>query len=408
MVNTLDDATNLVNSTGQFASQATVKANGNIYSPILFPGNRLYFVRDLQVLFINQTETESVILVEGEDYEVLPNFNIRILSYDKAPDETFNVNATGKTLNPTTVNAAQINGAVDSSTEARSGIKAFDLSFNQFGFNPRIFIAPNYSQLAAVASELITYGEKYRGFALIDSVAGWTRAEALADRGPSGTIFNTSSYAAGLLYPRLKAYDAATDTDIVVPYSAYFAGVWTRTINNEGYWVSPSNKEIRGITGVERNITSSYTDPQTDVQLLNEAGIISFINAFGSGRRTYGNRSAAWPSNSDPSQFLSVRMTAGVLYDSLEQAMVQFIDRPINNALIDAITETVNGFIRTLIGREALVDGECTYDPAKNPPTQVANGQLVFDLTFMPPVPGERITFEAFIDINLLSNLGAE
>jgi phage tail sheath protein FI len=88
--------------------------------------------------------------------------------------------------------------------------------------------------------------------------------------------------------------------------------------------------------------------------------------------------------------------------------MIQFIDRPINNALIDAITETVNGFIRTLIGREALVDGECTYNPSKNPPTQVANGQLVFDLTFMPPVPGERITFEAFIDINLLSNLGAE
>jgi uncharacterized protein len=358
-------------------------------------------------LVITDDEVVPVTLDPETDYNVDAFGNITIPA-GSVVGPTDTIKATYKRLDASTVNAAQINGTVDGSTEARSGIKAFDLSFNNFGFNPRIFIAPNYSQIAAVASELITYGEKYRGFALIDAVSGWTRAQALADRGPSGTIFNTSSYAAGLLYPRLKAYDAATDADVVVPFSAYFAGVWTRTINNEGYWVSPSNKEIRGITGVERDITSSYTDPSTDVQLLNEAGIISYINAFGAGRRTYGNRSAAWPSNSDPEQFLSVRMTAGVLYDSLEQAMVQFIDRPINNALIDAITETVNGFIRTLAGRGALVDGECTYDPAKNPPTQVANGQLVFDLTFMPPVPGERITFEAFIDINLLSNLGAE
>lgn len=357
-------------------------------------------------LVITDDDVEPATLDPETDYVVDAFGNITIPA-GSSVSEGDTIVATYKRLDASTVLPAQIVGTIDSETEVRTGMKAFDLSFNEFGFNPRIFIAPNYSQLPAVADELLAYGDKYRGFGLIDSVAGWTRAEAVSDRGPAGTIFNTASYAAALLYPRLKAYDAASDTDIVVPYSAYFAGVWSRTISTDGYWVSPSNKEIRGITGVERNLTSSYTDANTDVQVLNEAGIISFINAFGSGRRTFGNRSAAYPANSDPEQFLSVRMTAGVLYDSLESAMVQFIDRPINNALIDAITETVNGFIRTLIGREALVDGECTYDPAKNPPTQVANGQLKFDLTFMPPVPGERITFEAFIDINLLSNLGA-
>lgn len=87
--------------------------------------------------------------------------------------------------------------------------------------------------------------------------------------------------------------------------------------------------------------------------------------------------------------------------------MLQFIDMPINNALIDAIKESVNAFIRTLIGRGALVDGKCLYDPTKNPATEVALGHLTFDIEFMPPTPAERITFESFINIELLKQLSA-
>jgi phage tail sheath protein FI len=127
---------------------------------------------------------------------------------------------------------------------------------------------------------------------------------------------------------------------------------------------------------------------------------------FGTGIRTWGNRSAAFPTSTSPDNFIPVQRTADILHESLEQAMLQFIDRPINNALIDAIKETVNAFIRTLVGRGALIDGSCTYDPAKNPATEVAAGHLTFDLNFMPPTPAERITFESFIDINLLKSLG--
>lgn len=87
--------------------------------------------------------------------------------------------------------------------------------------------------------------------------------------------------------------------------------------------------------------------------------------------------------------------------------MLQFIDYPIDNGLIESITETVNSFIRTLIGRGALIDGKCTYNADKNPVTEIANGHILFDVEFMPPVPAERITFESFIDIELLKSLGA-
>ena len=75
--------------------------------------------------------------------------------------------------------------------------------------------------------------------------------------------------------------------------------------------------------------------------------------------------------------------------------------------LIDSICETVNQFIRTLIGRGALIDGKCSFNSEKNPTTEIANGHLTFDIEFMPPTPAERITFESFINIELLKSLGA-
>jgi len=52
------------------------------------------------------------------------------------------------------------------------------------------------------------------------------------------------------------------------------------------------------------------------------------------------------------------------------------------------------------------VAGAASFDPAENPTTQIAAGQLVFDIDVMPPPPAERITFEAFIDMTLLQQLG--
>lgn len=148
-------------------------------------------------------------------------------------------------------------------------------------------------------------------------------------------------------------------------------------------------------------------DPTSEVNTLNEAGVVTVFNSYGSGFRTWGNRSAAYPSSTHPTNFICVRRTADILHESVEYSMLQFMDYPIDNGLIDSICETVNQFIRTLIGRGALIDGKCTFNQDKNPATEIANGHLVFDIEFMPPTPAERITFESFIDIELLKSLGA-
>jgi len=391
VINVIDEATNFVNVT----NEALVISGGK--AKLAFPPVGTTFT------LTNQAGTTT--FVKDTDYRVDDFGNITVLN-SSVIAEAANVRATYKKYDKTTLTNSQIIGTVNSGTGVRTGLKCLELCYSLFGFTPKILCAPLFSDINAIAVELIATADKYRAIALLDAPASITPSAAIAGRGPAGTInFNTSSKRAYLLYPRLKAFDVATNANEDRPYSQFMAGVIAKTDLDEGYWVSPSNKEVKGIVGVERTITAAVNDASTEANLLNEKGITTIFNSFGSGIRSWGNRTAAFPTITTPDNFLSVKRTEDIIHESLEYAMLQFIDRPLNQATIDSIRESVNAFLRTLIGRGAIVDGICAYDKAKNPTVQLAAGQVVFDISFMPPTPAERITFESFIDINLLRNL---
>ena len=306
------------------------------------------------------------------------------------------------------VKIADIIGKIDATTGKRTGLKAFEDCYSMFGYYPKTIIAPVYCEETAVVSEINTLCNKIRAIGIIDAPVGATVQDVITGRGPQGTInFNTSSDRLILCYPHLKVYDSETDKIQLQPYSQRLAGVIAAKDVDKGYHWSPSNTEIQGIVGIERQLTSMINDPTSEVNTLNEAGVVTVFNSYGSGFRTWGNRSAAYPSSTFTTNFINVRRTADILHESVEYSMLDFIDFPIDNGLIDSICETVNQFIRTLIGRGALIDGKCSFNQDKNPTTEIANGHLVFDIEFMPPTPAERITFESFIDIELLKTLGA-
>jgi len=342
----------------------------------------------------------------GVDYEIDPVAGIVTRLADGAIAASASVLVEYDYADLEKVMPSDIIGTVDMAGN-RTGLQAFQDTYNDMGFFAKILIAPVYGTLNAVATELNVMASKLRAVALVDAPIGTTFAEAIAGRGPNGSInFNYSGERMVLCYPHLKVYDIATDEERLEPFSQRLAGVICAVDNDRGYWWSPSNNEIKGITGVERKLSAMINDPATEVNLLNENGIVTLFNSFGTGLRTWGNRSAAWPTVTHPKNFINVRRTADVIHESIEYSMLQFIDRPINQALIDDIKESVNAFMRTLIGRGALIDGKCLYDPAKNEPTQLALGHLVFDIEFMPPTPAERITFESFINIEMLRQLG--
>lgn len=308
-------------------------------------------------------------------------------------------------LDPSKATNSDIIGEVDENGE-RTGMQAFLDTYQELGFYPKLLIAPGYSTITANATEMDVLAGKIRAMALVDAPVGTTFQEAITGRGASGTInFNTSSERMVLCFPHVKVYDSATDSEVLEPMSPRLAGRFGATDQERGYWWSASNQEIKGITGVEVKLTSMINDATSETNLLNEAGIVTLFNSFGTGIRTWGNRSAAWPSVTHPKNFINIRRTADVIHESVEYSMLQFLDQPITDALIDAITESVNMFLRTLVGRGALIDGRCGWDRAKNPYTEIALGHLTFDISFMPPPPLERITFESFIDITMLQQL---
>lgn len=313
------------------------------------------------------------------------------------------------TLDLADVSASHIIGTIDNVTNARTGLKLLDLSFGLYGYKPKILIAPVFVETVTVAAELIAVATKLKAMALIDAPGGTTFAGAIQGRGPSGSInFNFSSDRAVLCYPRVKAVDDATGQIIDQPMSQFLAGVICATDLQFGYWWSPSSKNVQRVTGLETPLSHDPADStgQTETNRLNEVGITTVGSFYGSGWKTFGNRSSAFPTVTAPRNFIPVRRTADIVHESLERAVVQFLDRPLNQALIDDIRNTGNEFLNVLAGRGAVFPGsEVIFDPAKNPPVELAAGKVRFDLVFMAPTPAERITFESFLDINLLRQL---
>lgn len=307
---------------------------------------------------------------------------------------------------PSKVTAADVIGAVNVAG-FRSGMQAWLDAFSLFGFFPKRLIVPVFCTLASVATEMISMAHRIRARAYIDAPVGITPAQAIAGRGPAGVInFNTSSARARLCYPHVKVYSAALDADRLEPLSQRAAGVGNAVDIEHGYWVSMSNQEIVGITGVERSISAMVNDPNCEANLLNEVGITTVFNSFGTGLRLWGNRTAAWPTETDPTNFENVLAVGDVIDESIEYFSLQYLDKSGTNAWIDSVTEGVNGFLRKLIGDGAILDGRCWYDPADNPTTETAAGHYTFRRDYMPPTPAERITHKTRINIDYLKQLG--
>lgn len=193
--------------------------------------------------------------------------------------------ATYQYADPTKVTAADIIGAVNAAGD-RTGMKLLQDTWNQYGFYPKILIAPVFCTQKSVSAELIAQAEKLGAIAYIDAPIGTTFQQVLAGRGPAGAInFNTSSDRARLCYPHVKVYDSATNADVLEPLSSRAAGLRAKIDMEKGFWWSNSNQEIQGITGTERSLSAMIDDPQSEVNQLNENGITTIFNSYGSGLR---------------------------------------------------------------------------------------------------------------------------
>lgn len=344
--------------------------------------------------------------VEGEDYTVALSTGVVTRLASGGIPAGASVKATYTYADPSKVKAGDVIGVIDENGD-RSGFAALEGCYQLFGFEPKILLAPGFCTQKSVAADMVARGEKLKAMALIDAPLGTTFQEAIAARGPLGAInFAFASQYAALCYPHVKVYSADKDADVLEPLSQRLAGVMCKTDNDEGYWKSPSNEAVQGITGMELALTAKIDDPQSQVNLLNEQGIVTVFNSYGSGFRIWGNRTSAYPSETGMETFICVRRTKDIIDESIRYSSAQFVDRPISNPLIDAILESVNGFFRKLIGDGALLGGTAWYDANRNPETELKKGHLLISYKVTPPPPLERLTYETEITGEYLVTLG--
>lgn len=300
---------------------------------------------------------------------------------------------------PSKVTAADIVGGVDVTTNLKTGMEALLDAPTLFNMKPRVILAPGFCTQLSVSTAMLSKAQQLRAHALIDAPIGTTELQAISGRGPSGTInFQTSSSWAALCYPHVQVPHPVTSAPVLEPFSQNLAGLASFVDLNEGYWMPWSNRELPRIIGTERPIQWSISDRNCMANQLNAVGIVTCVRGFGTGFRAWGSRSAAWPTDTTPKNYINVRIVDSVLFEALERASLPYIDGTISKAQLDAVKEDVNLFLSTLVGKKALMGGVCTWTAEDNAIDQLTLGKVKWKINYLPPIPLGEMELECVMD----------
>lgn len=282
-------------------------------------------------------------------------------------------------------------GGVDEATGQYQGVHGLLAAESVVHMTPRILIAPGFThqrpggEANPVVAELIGVAERLRAVIVADGPST-NDADAITYRKDFGSsrVF--------VVDPAVKVWDAETDASVALPSSSRVAGLIAKSDAERGFWWSPSNQPINGIVGTERPVDFTLGDANARANVLNESEVATVIRQ--DGYRLWGNRTC---SSDAKWAFLSVRRTADMINDSLLRAHLWAVDRNITKTYIEDVTESVNGYLASLVAQGAILGGRCFADPSLNTPENIAAGKVFFDFDFTPPYPAEHITFRSHL-----------
>ncbi|WP_320169945.1 phage tail sheath C-terminal domain-containing protein [Maridesulfovibrio sp.] len=284
-------------------------------------------------------------------------------------------------------------GGVDANTGEYEGVQALLGCKSALGYTPRVLLAPGFTHQQDEDEENPGTFLKNPVVAELEGIANRMRAIVLVD-GPNTNdadaiaMENDLGARCYLVDPWVKVYRDGVYVN--EPPSARVAGMIAKIDNDKGFWWSPSNQEIMGISGTGRPVDFALGDANCRANLLNEKNVATIINE--DGFRLWGNCLCG----SDPKwAFLNVRRTADMINESLLQAHLWAVDRNITKTYFEDVVEGVNNYLRNLKNKGAILGGTCWADPELNTTDQLAAGKVYFDFDFTAPAPAEHVTFRS-------------
>lgn len=289
---------------------------------------------------------------------------------------------------------ANVIGTVDA-TGKYTGAKALLLAKSKLGVQPRIIGAPGLDT-QAVATELATIAQKLRAFAYVYAWGCKTKEEVVAYR---------DAFAARelmVIWPNFVAFNVDTAQTETVPAVAVAIGLRAKIDNEIGWHKTLSNVAVNGVTGIDADVTWDLQDPATDAGYLNSNEITTLIQH--DGFRFWGSRTCS----DDPLfAFENYTRTAQIMADTIAEAHMWAIDKPMHGSLVNDMLEGIKAKQREWTRLGYLMGGDAWYDPELNSKDTLKAGKLYIDYDYTPVPPLEDLTFRQRITDSYLADFAS-
>ncbi len=274
-----------------------------------------------------------------------------------------------------------------------TGLKALLTAEAVTGVKPRILGVPGFDTLE-VATALAPVCQKLRAFGYVSAWGCKTVSDAIKYRD------NFSQRELMVIWPDFLAWDTVSNATSTAYATARALGLRAYIDQSVGWHKTLSNVGVNGVTGISASVFWDLQEPGTDADLLNEAGVTTLIRK--DGFRFWGNRTC-----SDDPLFLfeNYTRTAQVIADTMAQAHMWAVDKPITATLIRDIVDGINAKFRELKTSGYIVDASCWFDEEANDKETLKAGKLYIDYDYTPVPPLENLTLRQRITDKYLATL---
>ncbi|AGN83611.1 phage tail sheath protein [Enterobacter sp. R4-368] len=274
-----------------------------------------------------------------------------------------------------------------------TGLKALLTAEAVTGVKPRILGVPGYDTLE-VATALAPICQKLRAFGYVSAWGCKTISEAIKYRE------NFSQRELMVIWPDFLAWDTVANASATAYATARALGLRAYIDQSVGWHKTLSNVGVNGVTGISTPVFWDLQESGTDADLLNQAGVTTLIRK--DGFRFWGNRTC-----SDDPLFLfeNYTRTAQVIADTMADAHMWAVDKPITATLIRDIIDGINAKFRELKSNGYIVDATCWFDESANDAETLKAGKLYIDYDYTPVPPLENLTLRQRITDKYLANL---
>ena len=261
-----------------------------------------------------------------------------------------------------------------------TGMKALLAAKARLGMVPRILGVPGLDSLP-VATALASIAQQLRAFAYVSAWDCKTKEEVVAYRE------NFGAREMMVIWPDFLNFDTTTSKTTVASAVARALGLRAKIDQEIGWHKTLSNVPVNGVTGISADVFWDLQNPATDANYLNSNEVTTLINE--GGYRFWGSRTCS----DDPLfAFENYTRTAQILADTIAEAHMWAVDKPMHASLVRDIVEGINAKFRELISQGYLIGGSCWFPDDINEKDTLKAGKLYLDYDYTPVPPLEDLT----------------